>query len=392
MLHSKFFFALLSCFLLLAATASHSRADDADCARLLANTPSYSPPAPEAKKPQHVFLIVLENKSFDQTFGKGSPAPYLNCLAHGRGGLLERYYGIGHNSLDNYLAMISGQAPTPETQQDCPQFINFELVATAKNGQLQGHGCVYPTRVSTLANQLSDSHHTWGAYMEDMGNPCEHPQLGYPDGTEVARVNDQYATKHNPFVYFHSIIDDRKLCANDKSLASLESDLKTLATTPNLVFVTPNLCNDAHDAHCVGAPAGEVDGLAAADRFLQKWVPLIMKSPAYQRDGMLVITFDESQMRQNVKADFDKCCGEQPGPNVTLPGLNGPGGGLIGAVIVSPYVSPGSHSSQEYNHYSLLKSIEVLFDLPPLGYATPDNVKPFGPDIYTAHPSPSPAQ
>src|SRR5215471_13798111 len=65
---------------------------------------------------KHVFLIVLENKSFDTTFVPGSSL--LTLAAHGV--LLTNYWGIGHNSLDNYIAMISGQAPNPVTQMDCP--------------------------------------------------------------------------------------------------------------------------------------------------------------------------------------------------------------------------------------------------------------------------------
>jgi hypothetical protein len=75
--------------------------------------------AQAAPKPQHVFIIVLENEGFDRTFGPYSPALYLKQLA-ANAGLLTNYYGVGHNSLDNYIAMISGQAPNPLTQQDCP--------------------------------------------------------------------------------------------------------------------------------------------------------------------------------------------------------------------------------------------------------------------------------
>jgi hypothetical protein len=53
---------------------------------------------------QHIFIIVLENKGFDQTFGPSSPAPYLSQTLTSQGQLLRHYYGIGHASLDNYLA------------------------------------------------------------------------------------------------------------------------------------------------------------------------------------------------------------------------------------------------------------------------------------------------
>jgi len=60
-----------------------------------------------------VFVIVLENKNFDETFGTASKAPYLAKDLVGQGEMLSQYYGIGHLSLDNYIALVSGQSPTP---------------------------------------------------------------------------------------------------------------------------------------------------------------------------------------------------------------------------------------------------------------------------------------
>src|SRR2546421_5098281 len=68
---------------------------------------------------KHVFVIVLENKGYAETFGPGSQAPYLSTQLTAQGQLLTQYYGIGHQSLDNYIAMVSGQAPNSETQSDC---------------------------------------------------------------------------------------------------------------------------------------------------------------------------------------------------------------------------------------------------------------------------------
>src|SRR4051794_26575433 len=80
-----------------------------------------APAAPAAPAPgvRHVFVIVLENEDAAVTFGPGSPAPYLATALPAQGQLLDQYYGIGHQSLDNYVAMLSGQAPNPQTQADC---------------------------------------------------------------------------------------------------------------------------------------------------------------------------------------------------------------------------------------------------------------------------------
>ena len=79
-------------------------------------------PEAQASAPRHVFVIVLENEDAATTFGPGSPAPYLAHTLTAAGAFVPNYYGTAHNSLPNYLAMVSGQAPTLATQADCPLF------------------------------------------------------------------------------------------------------------------------------------------------------------------------------------------------------------------------------------------------------------------------------
>src|SRR5439155_17389717 len=81
--------------------------------------------APGPPPIRHVFVIVLENKDFDETFGPDTKAPYLARELTAQGQLLRQYYGIGHFSLDNYIAMVSGQAPNPVTQGDCVFYLDF---------------------------------------------------------------------------------------------------------------------------------------------------------------------------------------------------------------------------------------------------------------------------
>src|SRR3954453_1477431 len=67
-----------------------------------------------------VWTIVLENSEFAQTFvGGRSSAPYLTQTLPSLGKLVVQYYGTGHSSLDNYIAMTSGQGPNASTQGDC---------------------------------------------------------------------------------------------------------------------------------------------------------------------------------------------------------------------------------------------------------------------------------
>jgi phospholipase C len=325
----------------------------------------------------HVFVINLENKGYDQTWGPTSAAPYLSQTLRAQGVLLSQYYGIGHNSLDNYLAQISGQGPNAETQADCQTYDEFVQTGTAPQGQAIGQGCVYPSSVPTLPGQLTAAGRSWKGYMEDMSTPCRHPQLGTQDTTQTAKVGDQYAARHDPFVYFHAIIDSPVCQGNVVDLTGLPADLQRASTTPNLSYITPNLCHDGHDSPCVD---GQPGGLASADAWLRQWVPQITSSPAFQKDGMLVITFDESGSPQQ---DSSACCGEGPGPNSPLPGIGGPGGGRVGALVLSPrFVTPNTWNSTPYNHYSLLASIEDLFGLAHLGYAGAPDLPTFGTDVY----------
>jgi len=348
--------------------------------------PATALPPPATPRIGHVFVLVLENEDYENSFGANSPASYLAKALPAQGALLTNYYGTGHNSQDNYISMISGQAPDAETQMDCRTYLDFTVTgAVDADGQAVGHGCVYPADVPTLPDQLERAGLSWRGYMEDMGNDpqreaaaCGHPALGAKDPARLAEPADEYATKHDPFVYFHRIVDDSARCERHVvNLKLLAADLAAADSTPNFVFIAPGLCHDGHDSPCVN---GEPGGLVSANAFLQQWVPQILASPAFKQDGLLIVTFDESNGPQS---DSSACCGETPGPNAQHPGLTGPGGGRIGAVLLSPFIKPGTVAAAPYNHYSLLRSVEDIFGLPYLGYAAGKSQAGFGADVYT---------
>jgi hypothetical protein len=215
------------------------------------------------------------------------------------------------------------------------QFIQFggeNFEKWTKDGQLSGDGCVYPAYVKTIANQLTAKGLTWKSYDQNMGNDPRR------DGTTQ--------TRRGP------------ACGH-----------------PRLNHV---------DLTDITGPKG---GLPQANRFLEKWIPRITSSPAYRAGGLIVVTIDESGDDENAGA----CCGETDSlgftdpshPNANEPGLYGPGGGRVGAVLLSPYIRPGTVSKVGYNHYSLLRSVEDLFGLRHLGDAQQPGVVSFGPDVYT---------
>ena len=332
-------------------------------------------------------MIVLENEGFDAAFGPGSTAPFLSTELVRLGVLLRQYYAIGHTSLPNYLAMVSGQAPNLDTQGDCVVYTEFrtERPGLDEHGQASGRGCVYPREVPTLMDEFERAGLTWKGYMEDMGRDprreaarCGHARLGDVDPLLLATPRDQYASKHNPFVYFHSVIDDPTRCvAHVVNLEELSHDLRSAATTPNYVFITPNLCHDGHDAPCAD---GEPGGLESADAFLREWVPRITHSAAFARDGLLVITFDEAG---GGPEGSTACCARPALPRSAVPpGVNGPGGGRVGAVLMSPWISPGTTSSVPYNHYSLLRFSAAAFGLQPPGLAASADTPLFGDDVF----------
>jgi hypothetical protein len=189
---------------------------------------------------------------------------------------------------------------------------------------------------------------------------------------------DLYATRHDPFVYFHSIIDHPTCQQNVVNLDRLSKDLRKASTTPAYSFITPDVCSDGHDATC--ADPTQPAGFAGINAFLSEWVPRIQASPAYDQRGAILITFDESE------TGAQSCCSEKSGPNTPSNGdgvAQGDGGGQIGAVMLSPCVRPGTVTQDSYNHYSMLSWVEDDFGLAHLAEAGANGLRPFGRDIFT---------
>jgi hypothetical protein len=302
-------------------------------------------------KIKHVWLIILENKSYDASFTGLNNNTYLWKTLPGQGVLLKNYYGTGHFSLDNYISLVSGQATQPDTQSDCPLYDNMtgrvdtsgSLASNSNYGQIASaagpnaapgtNGCVYPSSVPTLFNQLDAAHVSWKGYAQDLGNPdagspahdagtqyCGAPfrspgptgSTAYPNPGS-ANATDQYVPKHFPFPWFQSILKSGD--CNPAHIANLLSssnglyhDLQSVASTPAFSWITPDNCSDAHDAVCHGnnlsggwanpttpkAPKNYTGGLYAADLFLEHIIPEIEASPAFKQGGLIDVTFDEA--------------------------------------------------------------------------------------------------
>jgi hypothetical protein len=365
----------------------------------LSVTASSAQAASRLPKVKHVWVIMLENEGYASTFGEPAADPYLATTLRSQGALLENYYATAHVSAPNYIALVSGQPPNAENQADCPSFDDFKGAVMLSSGVVTGTGCVYPAEVPNIGNQLTAKKLTWKTYQEDMGNDpnreaaaCGHPVLNTQDETQKAEAGDGYATRHNPFVYFHSVIDEVKYCnkhvvalgsptgamppAAMRGETGLATDLTARSKTPRFSFITPNACNDGHDYPCTNQPSG-ASALADIDAFLETWVPKITASQAYRENGLIEIVFDEGP-----NSDATACCEEEPGPGSPLPGISGPGGGRVGAVLLSPFIKGGTVSATPYNHYSSLASWETLLHVPRLAYAA-SVPSTFGSDVFT---------
>lgn len=80
------------------------------------------PASPSLPPIKHVFEIVLSDQSFNTAFGPSAPAGDPSKTLTAQGELLEDYYAVAGGELANEIALVSGQGPTPQIAEDCPQY------------------------------------------------------------------------------------------------------------------------------------------------------------------------------------------------------------------------------------------------------------------------------
>ena len=308
----RFYIVLSYLFVLAACTPSIKQA----------SLPTQSYPAPQgAELPTtkwgtpafgYVVFVMMENLDIV----KAEQLPYLKDLMN-KYAYTRDYTGITHPSLPNHVGSISGD--THGLSTDCSP----------------GPDCHVPGASNNLADELEAAGLTWKAYLEGMPKAC------------TSKDWFLYAVRHNPFVYFDSIRNDRARCiAHDVPFREFQSDLDT-GELPNFAWITPNLCNGMH-TKCWFWGSREQQG----EKWLESFVPKVLASSQFENDGLLIITFDEG------KGDAG-CCGA-------------PGGGKVLTLLVSntsAVKSNGWASDTAYNHYSLLRTLEENWGLPYLGHS-----------------------
>lgn len=236
---------------------------------------------------------------------------------------------------------------------------------------------MHSVQSGTLGDQLVSDGRTWRAYVEaPAGAECRHPAIGESDGHQAPLPGDAAVTWRNPFAYFHTATDAKDCGALVSGLDALDADLAAGAKAPAFAYVVPDRCHDGSADPCAdGAPAG----LAAADAWLATVVPKILASKAYADDGLLVVTSDRTDVNG---ADDPACCRPKTYPNLEDAGQ----GGRVGAVLVSPYVAAGKLVDTSFSHFTLLRTIDDVFGLPPLGYAAAKDAGSLVPDVVEPKP------
>jgi len=300
----------------------------------------------------HVFMVVLGDRGFEETYGEGAQDTYLSQALREQGELLENYYAVTQGDLANEIALLSGQGPTPATAEGCPEYADLASTTVGLEEQVEGEGCVYPAATKTLPGQLTEAKKTWKAYVEG-GNGCSHEAPA------------------KPFAFFHSIADTPECAERSAGLEQLATDLESEKTTPNFSYIVPE--------------AGE------EQQFLERIVPEIQASDAYNQSGLIAIVSAQAP-QEGPNADASACCGTPEYPNLpppsTPPAASGPikpsgGGGHVGLLLLSPFVTAGTtNESGYYNHFALLRSIEELFGLPAIGYAANPVLTVFDSSVY----------
>ena len=258
----------------------------------------------------HIFLIVEENKAFNDVVGSKN-APYINQLI-ANGSLLANYHATAHPSLPNYLELTSGT--NDGIRSDCSP---------------PGKSC--EASVRNIADEIEESGRSWKEYAESMPTLCGMVNAG------------EYATKHNPFVYYTDITNNPERCKiHVVPFALLQTDLS--GSMASFAFITPNLCDDMHDC-----------SVSVGDSWLSREVPEILKSAACTKQSCLVvITWDE----------------------------NDSGSTNVPAIFTGTGVRSGYVSENDYTHYSLLHTIESAWNLQPL--TSNDGSAPIIQDVFSS--------
>ena len=198
--------------------------------------------APAIPRYAHIFVIVEENKEYDQILDPAT-APNIAGLA-AKYGNATKFYGEVHPSEANYVALLGGD--TFGIHDDD----GFSCKAGDKDpfcGGSSASGYVdHTTHTPHLGMQLEAEGLTWKAYLENLPQPgslaftASDPAVD--DGTRKTAL---YASKHAGFVNFAQVQVDPRRAEKLVGFDQLDSDLAS-NRLPNFALIVPNQCNEMH--------------------------------------------------------------------------------------------------------------------------------------------------
>jgi phospholipase C len=285
----------------------------------------------------HIFVIVAENKSYDQIIGSFN-APNLNRLAKTYG-LATQFYGEVHPSEANYIAMLGGS--TFGIHDDDAFYCNAGKVdpfcSHAQESGYANHTIVQPS----LIDQLQQRNLTWKGYFEDLPKPGSTAVVA-PNG-----IRALYAVKHNAFMNFKAVQDDPNRAQKIVGFDQLATDLKS-GNVPNYSHIVLNQCHEMHGL----AECPDIENLIrTGDAKIAQVVNQILQSPSWNASGnsAIVITWDENNGNTQEQTG---CCGYDPKSAADF------GGGHIATIVITNHGARGITDSTPYNHYSLLRTTE----------------------------------
>ena len=226
-------------------SASGSRSPQAGSSTAPAQptTNNRSSPSAGLPRPDHVVVVVMENRSYDDIIGNPR-APYINGLAAG-GALFTRSYAVAHPSQPNYLALFSGS-----TQG------------------IDNDSCPHTFDAPNLGRSLLDAGRSFAGYSEGLPSP----------GSPICR-RGAYARKHAPWVNFRSVPASANL-----PFSAFPADPAAL---PDLSFVMPDLDHDMHDG-----------SIGDADLWLRDHLATYVAWAA-GHNSLLVLTWDEDDRSES---------------------------------------------------------------------------------------------
>lgn len=288
------------------------------------------PPSEGSSVPRykHIFVIVMENHSFDQVFNNVN-TPQINALARTYG-VATDYFGITHPSEPNYVALAGGN------------FFGIQDDAPFSATSPVSHTINQPS----LADQLDGAGLSWKEYLQALSSP------GYFGTRSPTSGPTLYVSKHNPFINFAGIQNNPADLAKMVPDTQLQTDLRS-GRVPNFSFIAPDQC---HDMHGTTGCSDDTGLLQAGDAYVGSTVSAITSSRFWHKGrNAIVITWDENDFSTDTP---NGCCdadGSKPG--------DGGGGGHVLTIVITSHGPRGVQDATPFNHYSLLRTIHDAFRL-----------------------------